>query len=68
MSDDRYEPVEFEDVTVKVAREKALLCEVDGKTVWIPISQIQDDSEVYKADTEGKLVIPRWLAEEKELV
>jgi hypothetical protein len=68
MSDDRYEPVEFEGVTVKVARERALLCDVEGKAVWIPISQIHDDSEVYKADTEGKLIIPQWLAEEKGLV
>ena len=58
----------FEDVTALRETEMALLCEIDGKQVWIPKSQIHEDSEVYKMGTEGELVIPQWLAEEKELV
>jgi len=58
----------FEDVTALRETKMALLCEIDGKRVWIPKSQIHEDSEVYKMGTEGELVIPQWLAEEKELV
>jgi len=38
-----------------------------GEEVWIPTSQVHEDSEVYKTGTEGTLVIPRWVAEMKEL-
>jgi hypothetical protein len=58
----------FENVTVLRETEKAILCEIDGKQVWLPKSQIHDDSEVYKMGTEGELVISQWLAEEKDLV
>jgi len=30
---------------------------------WIPLSQVDDDSEVYKENTEGDLIISDWLAE-----
>ena len=32
---------------------------------WIPLSQVDDDSEVYKTDTEGDLIITDWFAEKK---
>jgi len=35
---------------------------------WIPVSVISDDSEVWKPDQTGKLVIQRWIAREKELL
>jgi hypothetical protein len=63
-----YDPVEIDDVTVERETAAAILCLIDGEGVWIPKSQIHDDSEVWKSGTEGKLVIPIWLAEEKELV
>jgi hypothetical protein len=62
------ETVQIQNVTVVMEKEKALLVEVEGEQIWIPKSQIHDDSEVYKADTEGTLVIPEWLAKEKGLV
>jgi len=70
MGDDSHEPVEFEGVTVQreSASGKALLCSVDGDSHWIPKSQIDDDSEVYEANTEGTLIIPRWLAEKNGMV
>jgi hypothetical protein len=37
----------------------------DGEQVWIPKSQIHDDSEVYKRGTEGVLVISEWIVEQK---
>jgi hypothetical protein len=61
------ETVQIHNVTVSRETEAALLVEIEGETFWIPKSQIHDDSEVYKADTEGTLVIPLWLAEEKGL-
>lgn len=49
---------------------KALLCEIDGDTYWIPKSQIHDDSEVYDAgeNSEGTLVITEWIATQKGLM
>ena len=47
----------------------ALLVKLEsGEDIWIPKSQISDDSEVWKADQIGKLVIPEWLAKEKGLL
>lgn len=66
--------VEFYDVTVKAESEKgsndsgALLCLIDGEEIWIPKSQITDDSEVYETGTEGTLVVTEWIAEQKGLV
>lgn len=57
----------IENVIVKRETDKALYVEVDGVGAWIPKSQIHDDSEVYSKDTEGALVVPLWLAEEKGL-
>lgn len=45
--------------------EKALLCQVDGMEVWIPKSQIDDESEVWTEGTEGTLVVTAWFAKEK---
>lgn len=59
---------EFEDVTVIRETDAALLVDVDGKEVWIPKSQIDDDSEVYKAGTDGTLIVSEWIAKEKRLV
>jgi hypothetical protein len=55
---------------VHVVREtdKALLCSIEGEEIWIPKSQIHDDSEVYEDGGEGDLVINEWLAIEKGLV
>ena len=45
--------------------DKAILVEAPDfdKPEWIPISQIDNDSEVYKEGTEGDLIISDWLAE-----
>jgi hypothetical protein len=60
--------VEIEDVFIKAATPKALLCVIDGKEHWIPQSQIDDDSEVWQKDDVGKLVISEWIATEKGLI
>lgn len=63
------EEEEFEVTEVKVATDKALLVVLDtGDEVWMPLSQLLEGSEVEEVGDTGKIVIPRWLAEEKELI
>lgn len=59
------------EVEVLVETEKALhVFVVDtGDEVWIPKSQIHDDSDVYSRDTSpGTITITRWIAEQKGIV
>jgi hypothetical protein len=59
----------FDVETVEAESEKAILVEIEGEKVWVPKSQISDDSEVYsKASGGGELVVTRWWAEKKGLV
>lgn len=46
---------------------KALLCLTPTKEVWIPKSQITEDSEVLAEGDVGTLVITEWIAGEKGL-
>lgn len=59
--------VTLADVKALRGTDKALLCLIDGEEVWIPQSQITDDSEVYEVGGEGKLVITAWFAGQKGL-
>lgn len=47
---------------------KAILVEIDGSEYWIPFSQIDEDSEVYRKGDIGELVITQWIAEQNELI
>lgn len=60
----------FDDVKAVYDSGEALKCVIDGAEVWIPHSQIDEDSEVRDADgnAEGTLVVSRWIAEKKGLV
>ncbi len=52
----------------KRASDKALFVELDtGDSVWIPKSQIHDDSEVYEEGHEGEVVVNTWWAEKNDL-
>lgn len=63
------ETVTFDDVECGRDSEKAIFVSVDGKDpIWIPKSQIDDDSEVYEAGTSGKLIVTEWIAKEKGLI
>ena len=56
------------DVYVLRATDKALLMTYENESAWIPMSQIHDNSEVWKKDQvgeTGRLVIPEWLAKQK---
>lgn len=45
---------------------KALLCVTKEQgEVWVPQSQIHDDSEVFDVGQEGTLVVTEWLATQK---
>jgi hypothetical protein len=53
------------------ASGKALLVELEtGDEVWIPISCLHDDSEVYDADDcgEGEVIVKEWWAEKNGLL
>ena len=58
----------FPDVRAIRATDSALLVAIDGREVWIPQSQIDDESEVYEVGQEGELVISEWLATQKGIV
>lgn len=62
------EPVLFKDVQVRRETTKALLCFIDGRELWIPKSQIHDDSEIGSVGDTGTLAISEWIATEKGLV
>lgn len=51
----------------KKATKKAILCRINKEDVWIPLSQVDDESEVWREGDEGKLVISQWIAEQKGL-
>ena len=65
----RDEVVSFEHVKCIKATDAALLCEIDGEEVWIPKSQVDDDSEVFddEDNAEGRLVVTEWIAIQKGL-
>lgn len=58
----------IDDVECTKETKDAILCVIDGKSIWIPKSQVHDDSEVYKDGDSGTLVITQWIAEQKGLV
>ncbi len=69
LQDDDNELVAVEDCRCIQATAKAIRIKHDSIawSVWIPQSQIHDDSEVYKPNTDGTLIIPRWVAERNNL-
>ena len=59
--------VRFDGVFALKETDAALLVEVEGKQVWIPKSQVDDESEVYGEGHEGELVVSDWIAMQKGL-
>tara|TARA_R110000824_G_scaffold40580_1_gene121528 strand:+ start:221 stop:502 length:282 start_codon:yes stop_codon:yes gene_type:complete len=58
---------EFECSQVERETEKALLCTIQGKDVWIPKSQLSKESEVSSEGESGIITISEWIAGEKGL-
>jgi hypothetical protein len=61
------EKVWIKDVVVIKRTDKAALCLIEEDEVWIPQSQIDDDSEVWDEGDEGTLVISQWIADQKKI-
>lgn len=61
------ERIGFSPGSVKVVREtdKAILVVLDKDQIWIPKSQITDDSNVWKEGQEGDLYVSEWFAEQR---
>ena len=60
-------PYRIEDVECIKETEKAILVyggDFDEET-WIPISQVHDDSEVWKYGHFGTLIVNDWFAEKQ---
>lgn len=67
MSSENYQTVKVENVKLIRSTDKAgLYRDSFGDEVWIPWSQLKDDS-VDKDGDEGDIRIPLWLAKEKGL-
>lgn len=58
--------VDVDEVTVET--DKVLLVSIDGQEIWIPKSQVSDNSEVYQKGDSGTMIISLWIAEQKGLV
>lgn len=65
-------PVTFDDCEAVHETDKALLVIIPdldkGEPVWVPQSQIHDDSDVHKLGTSGKLIITEWFAQQKKWI
>ena len=68
------EPVRFKHVHCTRETDKAiyvLIPAIPGRRAawsgWIPQSQVHDDSEVWRENDRGELVLTRWIAEQKGL-
>ena len=62
--------VEFAAVFVR-ATDLAILVEIDGEEVWLPLSELGDDSDLgedSERGDEGSVFVPEWLATAKGLV
>ena len=60
--------VRFDNVRAIRNSVHAVLCvfeDRDDEEHWIPLSQVDDDSEVYKDGTEGTLIVTRWSSPEE---
>lgn len=51
-----------------VSPEAIMVTLADGKQLWVPQSQVHDDSEVYRKGDSGKLVVTEWWAQQRNLV
>jgi len=63
---ERFYPVELDALCIHET-DLALLVEIEGEEVWIPKSQIEDDSEVMEKGDEGTLVVSGWFADKEGL-
>lgn len=61
--------VEFAGCYCTATTEKAILVAgIQEEPIWIPLSQVSDDSEVYSIGDEGTLIVTEWIAIQKGFV
>jgi hypothetical protein len=53
--------------------DKAVLVEYEGEEMWIPDSQIDEDSDIYAGcdltrGEEGTLICSEWIAKQKNMI
>jgi len=55
---------------VNTKTSKAVCLDIDGDHLWLPLSEIENVTDVLDADVDDEVVvtIPYWLAKEKQLV
>lgn len=56
------------DVEVIAQTDKGLLIDDGDNRVWIPKSEVRDDSETYKKGDAGTMILATWIAKEKGLI
>jgi len=62
------ERIYFDDVTCLAESDRAIRVEIEGdQAVWIPKSQVDDESEVKAPGDEGRLVVTKYIVEQREL-
>lgn len=61
------EKVTLENVTLGKETEKAILATIEGTDYWMPLSQVH---EIARSKNKGcdKLVVSKWIAEQKNLL
>ena len=47
--------------------DKAILVRFDDRELWVPKSQVSDNSDVYEKGDSGNLIISPWFAEKEGL-
>jgi hypothetical protein len=57
-----------EDVEVVGETDLTLMCRIRGRRVMVPRLQIDPRSTVRRTGDRGRLVVPRWLADDLGLV
>ncbi len=60
--------ITFDQVHCLAETDKAILCLIDDKEYWIPLSNVDDDSEVFQKGDFGDLIISEWIAHQKGLI
>jgi len=59
--------VEFE-ASCTAATDRALLLDLEGEEVWVPRSQVRNDSDIESAGDAGCVYITTWFAKKENLV
>lgn len=67
IEDSGNDPVDLGRAVCVEERKLAIRVVLSGKHHWLPKSVIHDDSEVYKLNDSGKLIVKHWWATQERL-